>query len=132
MWARVCPCVPACARVRANQPDIEPGQFSGEPGRGAHTSGSVVDRIRIREADDTRFVRTYEIVVSEKDKSSWTQVANGSSIGRCRIHRLVKPLSSGAKVQFRVTNFTSPPRLKSIELLNLYGVGGCMKSMNEN
>ena len=90
------------------------------------SSDSVVDRIRIRERDHTRFVRKYDIFAATAQDGAWTKVANGSSVGRCRIHRITPALPPHTTVTFVVVNATQNVELASFELMNLYGDRGCM------
>ncbi|GMH99880.1 hypothetical protein TrLO_g763 [Triparma laevis f. longispina] len=79
-----------------------------------------VDRVRLSEADSFRFVRGYDVLVGG------VVVASGRSVGRCRIIRLPSVLGGGEEVTVRVTNATEAPVFGGVELLNLYGEGGCM------
>ncbi|GMH90962.1 hypothetical protein TrST_g6857 [Triparma strigata] len=84
------------------------------------SAATEVDRVRLSEADSTRSIRAYEILVGGD------VVASGKSVGRCRIIRLPVMLKPDTEVMVRFTNATDVPVLKAIELLNLYGDDGCM------
>lgn len=84
------------------------------------SADTEIDRVRLSEADLTRFIRAYDVLVDG------AVVASGKSVGRCRIIRLPTVLDADTEVTVRFTNATDAPFLKAIELLNLFGVGGCM------
>jgi hypothetical protein len=107
-------------------------------------AATVVDRIRIAEDMATRNIRSYEVLAAAPTVSasvstaetadvddgagdmSWVKVASGSSVGHCRIHRLIAPLPPKTQIKIRVLNATAPPVLKAFEAINVYGAGGCM------